>query len=127
MTAASRSSPAVLSALADLRSNVRLVDVATSSLFIVDECQEALDACNPDGWEVASKRNISSADMLDGSAPDRVHYLNATAAVVFELCTGENSEAEIADLVGTAYGLDEPPQREVASCLDHLQLEGIVR
>ena len=58
--------------------------------------------------------------------PDRVSYLNATAAVVFELCTGENTESEIADLVGRAYGLAEPPARDVASCLEHLQLEGIV-
>lgn len=75
---------------------------------------------------------IEVSEVSDGlvvyqADPDRVHYLNATAAVVFELCTGNNTEAEIADLVGSAYGLDEPPRREVASCLDHLQLEGIVR
>jgi len=58
--------------------------------------------------------------------PDRVHYLNNTAAVVFELCTGENTEAEIVDLLGRAFALDAPPQREVEACLAHLQHEGIV-
>jgi hypothetical protein len=74
---------------------------------------------------------LEVSEVVDGlvvyqADPDRVHYLNTTAAVVFELCTGENSEAEIADLVGHAYGLDEAPRHEVASCLDHLQLEGLV-
>jgi hypothetical protein len=75
---------------------------------------------------------LEVSEVVDGlvvyqADPDRVHYLNNTAAVVFELCTGDNTEAEIAELVGRAYGLDEPPRREVASCLEHLQLEGIVR
>jgi hypothetical protein len=75
---------------------------------------------------------LEVSEVVDGlvvyqADPDRVSYLNATAAVVFELCTGEHSAAEIADLDGRAYGLDEPPAREVASCLDHLQLEGFVR
>jgi hypothetical protein len=75
---------------------------------------------------------LEVSEVVDGlvvyqSDPDRVHYLNNTAAVVFELCTGEHTEAEIAELIGRAYGLDDAPRREVASCLDHLQLEGIVR
>jgi hypothetical protein len=61
------------------------------------------------------------------SDPDRVHYLNHTAAVVFELCTGENSESEIVDLLGGAFALDAPPRHEVEACLAHLQHEGIVQ
>jgi len=75
---------------------------------------------------------LEVSEVVDGlvvyqSDPDRVHYLNNTAAVVFELCTGENTEAEIVELLGEAYGLERPPRHEVESCLAHLQLEGIVR
>ena len=57
---------------------------------------------------------------------DRVHYLNTTAAVVFELCTGEHTEAEIADLVAAAWELDPAPLDEVGACLAQFQAEGIV-
>ena len=58
---------------------------------------------------------------------DRVHYLNATAAVVFTLCDGTHDVTGIAELVGTAYGLDEPPVAEVEECLDQLRAEGLLR
>jgi hypothetical protein len=57
---------------------------------------------------------------------DRVHYLNATAAVVYELCTGERTGDEIAALVGEAWSLPEPPRAEVEACLTQLRAEGVV-
>jgi len=47
----------------------------------------------------------------------RVHHLNITATLVFELCTGDNDEAAIVAFVQTAFGLDEPPTGEVAGLL----------
>ena len=44
---------------------------------------------------------------------DRVHYLNPTASLVYELCTGEHTVEEISVLVGDAWSLPEPPRREV--------------
>jgi hypothetical protein len=58
---------------------------------------------------------------------DRVHYLNQTSAVVFELCTGENTEDAIVELVQAAWGLDDPPHDEVMTCLTQLRDEEIVR
>jgi len=60
------------------------------------------------------------------AASDRVHYLNATASVLFELCTGENTEPEIADLVAKAWSLPEPPAAEVHAGLEQLRAEGVV-
>jgi hypothetical protein len=57
---------------------------------------------------------------------DRVHYLNATASVVFELCTGEHTDAEIEQLVADAWHLPEPPHAEVQACLTQLRTEGVV-
>ena len=58
---------------------------------------------------------------------DRMHYLNATAALVFELCDGRHTEQDIVAEVGTAFQLDTPPADEVRSCLTSLMDQGLVR
>ena len=57
---------------------------------------------------------------------DRVHYLNQTAAVVFELCSGENEPGDMARVLQLAYGLEEPPEAEVRACLEQLSREGLI-
>ena len=57
---------------------------------------------------------------------ERVHHLNATAAVVFQLCDGRRDRAEIAAIVGDLFGLDHEPAGEVQSCIDRLAQEGLV-
>lgn len=57
---------------------------------------------------------------------DVVHYLNPTAALVLELCDGEHSGAEIAQLVQEAYGLPEVPLAEVSACPADLTKSGLL-
>ena len=57
---------------------------------------------------------------------DRVHYLNQTAAVVLELCTGDLTEPEIAASLQSAYGLDEPVDQAVADCLQQFRRERLL-
>jgi hypothetical protein len=59
-------------------------------------------------------------------ARDRVHYLNHTATIVLELCNGENSPSEIADLLRSAYDLAASPEAEVTACLQQLGAEELV-
>jgi PqqD family protein of HPr-rel-A system len=59
-------------------------------------------------------------------ARDRVHYLNHTAALVLELCTGEASPAEIARMLQVAYELPAAPEDEISECLEQLREEGLV-
>jgi coenzyme PQQ synthesis protein D (PqqD) len=59
-------------------------------------------------------------------ARDRVHYLNHTAALVLELCTGDNEASSIAGLLRTAYELPEPPVEEIEGCLEQLREEGLI-
>jgi hypothetical protein len=58
---------------------------------------------------------------------DRVHYLNQTAAIVFELCNGRNAADDLARMVQQAWQLPSPPTEEVTDCLDALRLEGLIR
>jgi hypothetical protein len=57
---------------------------------------------------------------------DRVHYLNATAAIIFDFCDGEQPAEEIIRSVGEAFGLAEARYGEVRACLDNLVREGLV-
>lgn len=61
------------------------------------------------------------------AATDRVHSLNASASVVFELCDGKRTEADIADLVAEAWDLADAPLAEVRACLAQLHDEGVIR
>jgi len=56
----------------------------------------------------------------------KVHHLNVTATLVFELCTGENDEATIVDIVKTAFGLQDAPAAEVTQVLASLRTEGLL-
>jgi Coenzyme PQQ synthesis protein D (PqqD) len=63
--------------------------------------------------------------IYDGES-DRVHYLNHTAALIFCLCTGEYSEAAIAQEVEQAFSLDRLPAPETESCLADFRREGLL-
>jgi hypothetical protein len=57
---------------------------------------------------------------------DRVHFLNATAALVLESCDGTLRTGELPDLVAAAFGLDAPPVDDVAACVASLVQEGLL-
>jgi Coenzyme PQQ synthesis protein D (PqqD) len=57
---------------------------------------------------------------------DRVHYLNHTAALVLEFCDGQNTRADVVELLQATFELDAPPEQEVNDCLERLQEEGLV-
>jgi hypothetical protein len=58
---------------------------------------------------------------------DRVHYLNATAAVIFMLCDGVRDGAGIAEKAAAIFGVGGPSPAEVETCLRQLRDEGILR
>jgi hypothetical protein len=57
---------------------------------------------------------------------DRVHYLNATASVVFTFCDGAHAVDQITELVRAAWDLPDPPVAAVAECVAQLRAEGVV-
>jgi hypothetical protein len=61
------------------------------------------------------------------AAAEKVHYLNPTAGVVFELCDGAKSARAIGDFLKTAYELDAAPLDAVRDCLNSLIDQGLVR
>lgn len=57
---------------------------------------------------------------------DRVHYLNHSAVLILELCTGRNSMGEIATLVQEAYALPDPPLTKVEETVANLLELGLL-
>ncbi len=78
--------------------------------------------------KVAGLEISETADgfMIHQPEKDRVHYLNHTAVVILEMCTGENSEQEIVETLQKAYGLSSPPTNEVRETLSSMIDEGLV-
>jgi hypothetical protein len=72
-----------------------------------------------DGMEIAE---AAGGFVVHDTEGGRVHYLNHTAALIYELCDGGTPVDEIARLLGEAYGpqpaLDEQVQLYVARLRD---------
>jgi len=58
---------------------------------------------------------------------DRVHYLNKSAVLVLESCTGNNTPEKIEQILQEVFDLPEAPKKAVAECLDRLYKEGLVK
>jgi len=73
--------------------------------------------------------DISAADggfIVFQPEVDRIHYLNHSAVLVLELCTGQNSQPEIATLVQEAYSLPDPPVQMVEETVASLIEQGLL-
>jgi hypothetical protein len=57
---------------------------------------------------------------------DRVHYLNKTAAIVFELCDGERGTNDIVTRVSQMFELEGPTDAAIEACIQSLLKEGLV-
>jgi len=60
------------------------------------------------------------------TAADRVHYLNKTAAIVFELCDGARGADDIVSRVGKMFELQSAVDGEIKTCIQSLLQEGLV-
>jgi Coenzyme PQQ synthesis protein D (PqqD) len=80
---------------------------------------------------VIQVRNLEVHEVPDGyivyqSERDRVHYLNKTAAIIFEFCDGSRGADDIVVRVATAFELGSSAHEEIRAGLDSLVKEGLV-
>jgi len=71
--------------------------------------------------------NVADGFIIYHAERDRVHYLNHTAVLLLEFCTGRVTAAQLPGLLQAAYDLPEEPVDEVLRCLEKLFEEGLVR
>jgi hypothetical protein len=60
-------------------------------------------------------------------ANDRVHYLNPIAALIYELCNGDNSAEYITELVQQSFALVDTPAPDVTKALEQMKTEGLIQ
>lgn len=75
--------------------------------------------------------NLEIHDVPDGyiiyqPERDRVHYLNQTAAIIFEFCDGKHDLDDITARVAKAFELGRSAHDEIRTGLDSLLKEGLV-
>jgi hypothetical protein len=85
-------------------------------------------------WRMKPRRaaGVELSEVTDGflvyqPERDRVHYLNATAALLLEICDGSLAASDLPPFLAAAFSLAEPPRDEVASCLATLLAEGLLQ
>jgi hypothetical protein len=85
-------------------------------------------------WRMRPRRaaGIELSEVTDGflvyqPERDRVHYLNATAALLLEICDGSLAASDLPPFLATAFSLASPPRDEVAACLVSLLAEGLLQ
>lgn len=80
---------------------------------------------------VVQARNLEVHEVPDGyivyqTEADRVHYLNKTAAIIFEFCDGSHGTDDIVARVAQAFELGPLAHEEIRAGLDSLVKEGLV-
>lgn len=83
------------------------------------------------GMKFSAVTGLEVSQVPDGATVyqadrERVHFLNPTALIVFELCGMGKSAGEIEDFVTDAFGLATAPTEEIHRCLQSLVDEGLV-
>jgi hypothetical protein len=76
-----------------------------------------------DGLDV---NEVPDGYVIYQTAADRVHYLNKTAAIVFELCDGARGADDIVTRVSGMFELDGTANAEIEACIQSLLKEGLV-
>lgn len=60
-------------------------------------------------------------------ATDKLHHLNGTAGVLFELCDGSRDVQEMVRVVTELFTLPESPTSQVGEALELLSLQSLIR
>jgi len=69
---------------------------------------------------------VEDGYVVHDDAAGRVHHLNLTSALVFDLCDGVTGLEAIAAGVAEAFDLDTAPLDEVSDCVAQLEGEGLL-
>jgi hypothetical protein len=77
-----------------------------------------------EGHEV---QEVPDGYVIYQTARERVHFLNPTAVIVYELCDGAHDLLRISQFLAEAFDLEAPPLEEVRTCIASLLEEQLVK
>jgi len=89
----------------------------------MDKDLEKLTYAQTPGCEVS---HMPDGFVVYQVAKEKVHYLNPSAAMIYELCGTKLTVAGIAIYLQKAFALPEPPLSEVTDCIGALVTEGLI-
>jgi len=72
------------------------------------------------------RSEVPDGYVIYDSSRGYVHFLNLTAAAIFELCDGRSSVDAIAEIFQNAFELPRLPKDEVETCLMSLISQGLI-
>ncbi len=79
--------------------------------------------------QLSNNHAVETADgmVIYQNDREKVHYLNPTATIIYELCDTHQTTASVAAFLQSMFDLPEPPTKEVADCLESLLDEGVIQ
>jgi hypothetical protein len=82
--------------------------------------------------QVVQAANLEVHEVPDGYIVyqidrDRVHYLNKSAAIIFEFCAGSRGRDDVVERVAKAFELGPSAHAEIRTGLDALVKEGLIQ
>ena len=80
----------------------------------------------PERTEVLDINETPDGFVVYHPKTDRVHFLNHTAAAILELCNGQHSVDEIAEILAKGFGLEDIPMEEITSTLENFRKEELL-
>lgn len=76
------------------------------------------------GCEVS---HVPDGFVIYQTGTERIHYLNPSAAMIYELCAAGKNIVAIAAYLKKSFSLPEPPVVEVIDCVKGLMAQGLIR
>jgi len=64
--------------------------------------------------------------IIFNASTDRVHHLNQTAGVLFELCLQARTQTALVESVQSLYQLEKVPLEELQQIVNKLLIEGVL-
>lgn len=81
----------------------------------------------PESAEGLDVHEVDDGVVVYDAGRDRVHYLNASATLVFLLADGTRTLAQLQELVKEAWPADAAHVEGVDECVRRLTAEGVLR
>ncbi|HLH12858.1 MAG TPA: PqqD family protein [Methylovirgula sp.] len=70
---------------------------------------------------------VDDGVVVKDARSDEVHFLNRTAAIVYEMCDGQATPAQMARFLEEAFGLKTSALSDVHACLETLERKNLIR
>lgn len=76
-----------------------------------------------EGYEVIE---VDDGFVINDGTREQVHFMNATGAIVYELCDGRTSVGDIVQFIDQTFSLKASSSNDVFACLGALADKGLV-